>query len=89
MRRIEGDIAKAWIRVLYVMPQPVGDEKLVEVRSHDEFRCGRNQFRSTEVIYSYQSGKTESITSEGIKSWKTINRESNRITYEYLCKDRR
>jgi hypothetical protein len=89
VRRTEGNMVHAWARELPAVPQIVGDEKLIEVTSHNEFRCGHNQFRRTEVIYSYQGGKTERITSEGIKSWKTINREPTKIIYEYLCKQKR
>ncbi|MGD0886880.1 MAG: surface-adhesin E family protein [Thermodesulfovibrionales bacterium] len=87
--RREGNMVGAWARELPAIPQIVGDEKLVEVTSHNEFRCAHNQFRRTEVIYSYQSGKTERLASEGMKSWQTIIREPTRIMYEYLCKQRR
>lgn len=88
IKRIGGNIVKAWTRELPSKPQAVGDEKLIEITSYNEFKCGHNQFRPSEVVYSYQSGKTERITSAGMKSWKTIARESIKIMYEYLCNER-
>ena len=81
-----GEMIGAKTREVQVEPVGVGDEDLVEVTGYTEFRCGRNQFRPMETTYLYKSGKTERIASEGMRTWKTINRESTRILYDYLCK---